>query len=137
MNYDDFVNAIDEARTNGLDELESKDIYGVSYVFENHIKDMKVVGYALSGESSGGNCWGDNAHYESRSYDEDHITYALHHMIKAVAPDISYLDFVDLKKLIHFEEFTDREYYGNYREYKYSFVNYKEIFEFLEKAGYA
>jgi len=136
MNYQEFLSKIDTARINGLAELESKVEYYAGSGFEAHTRGMNLIGYVLVGESSGGNCWGDITHYKSYSYDDDFKTYALATMLKAVVPEILFLDFIELKRLIHNDEFTDKHYYGNYREYQYCYVDYKEIYEFLEKAGY-
>lgn len=136
MNYQEFLSKIDTARINGLAELESKVEYYAGSGFEAHTRDMNLIGYVLVGESSGGSCWGDTAHYETHSYDDSFKTYALATMMRAVAPDIRYLDFLELSRLIHSDEYLESHYYGNYQEYQYCYVDYKEIYKFLEKAGY-
>ena len=83
-----------------------------------------------TGGAQGGNCWGDEAHYYSVNDGEKELT-DLYEILKEVCPHISFLQFMDLKKLIYYTDRTESEYYGNYTDYKRANINVDDLWNYL------
>lgn len=88
---------------------------------------------AITRESGadGGNCWGGTPKSFSR---EIRKPYAyLDEVLAAVAPNISFLNYRRLPIKEGFYE--DREYYGNYTEYRFEYVFLDELYNYLVEIG--
>lgn len=83
-----------------------------------------------TGGAQGGNCWGDDAHYYSVSDNEKELS-ELYEILKLVCPNMTFLQFMDLKKLIYYTTRTESEYYGNYTDYKRSNINVEDLWQYL------
>ena len=83
------------------------------------------------GGFSGGNCWGDSAEaFRVESPDDDWV--ALDAFLELRCPDISYLGYKKVMKLVRTNEDTCPEYYGNSRDYMVKYIVLKDLEDLLE-----
>lgn len=85
---------------------------GVSYSYY----DEELTLSCQTGEDSGGNCWGGSATYSAIHNPPQEFTM-LEFLLLEINPDLKLRDFKVIKNLVHFEERSSREYYGNGRYY--------------------
>ena len=92
----------------------------------------------LSGGVTGGNCWDtdDDTRYEPVDVEPEDEFYQLDSILERVCPNISYLHFRKLEKLIEHDSETDREYYGNYSVYSIKRLSVEKLWDFLVEYGY-
>lgn len=86
------------------------------------------------GGMTGGNCWGDHADQAVNAEDEPDFE-ALNQILEHVCPNISYLMYRKLEKLIETDHETDHEYYGNYRDYAIRKISLEKLHGFLTENG--
>lgn len=130
-------NFIDYLEKNYKHECEISSEYGsdVSYQMDDFERGFIFWGYETGG-ASGGNCWGDDAtsyHVEEKPKKEFPV---LKQVLRDIVPEISFLDFEELKEVIKDDVFTEREYYGNYTDYYYEYINPLDLFKKLNELGY-
>ena len=85
-----------------------------------------------TGGVSGGSCW-DNSN--PQPYTEDTIPSfdVLDIFLKEVYPTISYLDYKKIASLIHTNEESDYEYYGNCTDYKIEYIILSDLLNLIDK----
>jgi hypothetical protein len=96
-----------------------------------HIKEPVVYMRWETGGMSGGNCWGDEAHYYE-SDDPKPKFKILDILFKKFKPEISYLQFREIEELIHTNHETQYEYYGNSENYEVQYILLSELLKKLE-----
>lgn len=79
----------------------------------------------------GGSCWG-GPRYEKEKEDKPKFK-ALDLVLKRIKPDITFLQYREIEDLVHTNEETDREYYGNSTDYKIEYIILSELEALLEK----
>lgn len=85
------------------------------------------------GGVSGGSCWDSS---DPRRYDNDDKEpnfMALDEVLKIVAPNITYLQYKDLEKLIHSNSETEYEYYGNSEDWEVKYLVLSDLEKFLKE----
>lgn len=81
-----------------------------------YIQDGAIVQKHCSGGANGGNCWGGEAEgFSNDTPPQDFLP--LEPILTLVKPEITYLEFRAIEKLITTDSDHDREYYGNYTNY--------------------
>lgn len=92
-----------------------------------------------TGGLSGGSCW-DTGDEDTRYYSEEgdpEVEFdELDEILERVCPDISYLKFRKLEKLIEHDSATENEYYGNYSIYSIKRLVVEKLWDFLVEHGY-
>lgn len=83
------------------------------------------------GGLTGGSCWGTNADRPVESDPENELT-ALNQFLEKHFPDLSFLKYRKLAAKIQYSESTVGEYYGNYTEYRTSYIMFEDICEALD-----
>lgn len=87
------------------------------------------------GGMRGGNCWGEPANNPLEIDDEPELKL-FNKIIKEYHPNIGYFTYNDfVKKYVEIEEYEDREYYGNYTEYKIKKLKLIDIYNLLIEEG--
>lgn len=88
----------------------------------------------LIGGQSGGSCWdeGPHQHYPI-SADEEPEFKELDTILEEYFPNLSYLKYKGLTKLIKSHEYKQNEYYGNYREYRRNYILLEDLYNFLKE----
>lgn len=95
------------------------------------IKEPVIYSRYNTGGMSGGNCWGDEAtHYEEEK-PKEHMQ-VLDIVLKELKPDISYLDYKKIERLIHDNYETEHEYYGNSADYCVNYIILSKLEELLK-----
>jgi len=102
--------------------------YGVPVL----IKEPVIYCRYESGGVSGGSCWdeSDPQPYE-RDAPKDKMR-VLDLVLKEISPDISFLQFREIEKLVHTNSETEYEYYGNCTEFEIEYIVLSELYDFLE-----
>lgn len=131
MTLEDFKEICDEAAA-GVSETP----YGVYREFEG-----KLAVYQKTGAASGGNCWeGVARYYPSGSDDpdaDDMMTEILEKVLGNVAPEVTFLQYRSIMKSLKEDERRDREFYGNYTDYRVLSIEYADLLRQLQEMGYA
>lgn len=97
-----------------------------------HIKEPVVYRRFRTSAMEGGNCWGDSAEY--REYDEEKEEWtALDLVLEKLNPNITYLQYKKIDKLIHDNSERQYEYYGNSTDYKVQYIILSELEAFLNE----
>lgn len=145
MNYIEFKNKVAEIiRINQIVDSDGHEVYycapykNAYYHTDNDENKtaLNAIGWlgALHSESgqSGGNCWNNDSHGFSRSQEPFPF---IEKILEGICPNISFLNFRKLSEVVKSGEYTVREYYGNYTDYSFSWVNLKELFNKLVEMG--
>ncbi len=96
------------------------------------IKEPVIYTSYLSGGVTGGSCWGS----DTRPFvtdDQDNEWEVLDITLSEIYPEISYLNYKKILKLVNTESYRDSDYYGNYDEYKIKFILLSEFEKLIEK----
>ena len=98
--------------------------FGIPDGIETHVVYSRVE----TGGTSGGNCWNDD---EARPYvadeAEEEPMKVLDILLEEIAPKITYLQYKKIQKLIHSNEHTEWQYYGNSTDYKIEYILLPEL----------
>lgn len=85
-----------------------------------------------SGGCSGGSCWDSSDPTPYTNTEPQPEFEDLDKVLSELNPNISYLNYKKLTKLVEREEFRLDEYYGNYTDYVVEKIYLKDIFNFLK-----
>jgi len=103
-------------------------IFKEPYGIDTRIKEPVVY---MRWESGGMiSCWGSEPY--SKTTEGEPNFDVLDVILKKVAPQISYLQYKGVEKLIRESDYTDYHYYGNYDEYSVKFIVLSELEELLK-----
>lgn len=86
--------------------------------------------------AEGGSCWGDEARpiYPEEPVD---ITPVLAAILEAIAPVITFLQFMSLQRnLVESDTSSYSEYYGNWNEYAIRRIHIRKLYDQLKELGY-
>jgi len=94
-----------------------------------YIKEPVIYMRWVSSGYSGGSCWDDsNPEY----FENDKPKFeVLDLVLKEIAPNITYLQYKDIEKLIHTNSEVEYEYYGNSEEFSVEYIILSELEELL------
>jgi hypothetical protein len=84
----------------------------------------------VSGGVGGGNCWTDGGHYALAAEQEPDFS-ELDEFLEQLVPDLSYLKYKKIEKLIEYKTKHDHEYYGNYTYYTTKTISLDALYEVL------
>lgn len=88
-----------------------------------------------TGGMCGGSCWGDKADRAVTADDPEELT-DLDKILEKVAPTISFLKYKNLySDIVHSDDYTENEYYGNYYNYTVRYVLLSELYLALKDRG--
>lgn len=97
-----------------------------------------IYGEVKLGGASGGNCWGDTAsHYSTGKEASDAEVPDFDSLLEEIAPEITFLKYKNLMNSIHWQT-TDEcsnDYYGNYTNYGYKYIDRDQLYNDLQNAG--
>lgn len=98
--------------------------------FENG-KYLLCTNLIITGGASGGSCWGGEPEPYSESYE---VTYEiLEGFLNENFPKVklTFRDFFKIFNLMHTDSFRDRQYYGNYDDCIYYYIDSTALFNLL------
>ena len=97
-----------------------------------HIKEpVMYMRYEIGG-IEGGSCWEDSDPQPYTKYKLEDEWKALDKFLSMYCPNISYLNYKKIDTLIHTNEETDWEYYGNCTEYRVKYIKLKQLETFIQ-----
>jgi len=117
---------------NDKQESSEMGIYLQPYKIPNIIKGLVLYQRYLIGECSGGNCW-DDTEPTYQSVDEVPEFTILDDVLEIICPNINFLQYNKLKRLICSEEYNDYQYYGNYDNYKIRYIVLDDLYREINK----
>lgn len=109
--------------------------YRKSYYSKDDLEKEKDVFFSeiwRIGGLTGGNCWGGNADQSISAEDPSEFTQ-LDSFLEKYFPKITFLQYKKLLPLIKTQDFSVSEYYGNYTEYRISYVKFKDVAECISE----
>ena len=56
--------------------------------------------------------------------------------LKDMVPDITFLDYDELREIIKSDDFREREYYGNHTDYYIEYIEPDKLYKKLNDMGY-
>jgi len=96
-----------------------------SYVPIN-IKELVVYTVYDIGGYRGGSCWGNKPEYVNLRLEDDRFV-VLDMVLNELFPNITYLQYRKILKLIHTNEDTTLEYYGNSTDHRCEYIVLSEL----------
>jgi hypothetical protein len=109
-------------------------IFTQPYGIPTDVKTPVVYTRYTIGGYSGGSCWGDEAERFEEDAPKDKWK-VLDLVLKEICPTITYLQYKEIEDLIHDNEETQLEYYGNSTDEKIEYIILEELEELLEAFG--
>jgi hypothetical protein len=108
---------------------EDQGIFVEPYGIPVDVKEPVVYMRYETGGWRGGSCWDKKA--QPYTKDERPSFDVLDILLNKIKPNISYLDYKKIEKLIQTNEDTEREYYGNSTDYKIEYIILSELMNIL------
>lgn len=107
-------------------------IFFEPYKFPNHLKGQRLL-YSRwkTGGYAGGNCWNDN---EPTYYHEDEPKdnfIVLDITLKLLKPDMTFLEYREIERLIENDDYCEYEYYGNSNDYNIEYLPLEKLYQHL------
>ncbi len=99
----------------------------------NNIKELVIYMRWSPGGVSGGSYWDDSDPQPYYNRDPKPKFTVLDLVLKKLKPEISYLEYKEVEKLIHSNTETDWEYYGNCTDYEIEYIILSDLYKLLEK----
>ena len=110
---------------------QNQGLFKEPYGIPDSEKRLVVYMRYEAGGVSGGCCWDDSDPQPYTVLDPDNSFIALDVILKELKPDISYLDYKGVEKLIKSNEQTQWEYYGNSVDYVIKYIVFDELIKKL------
>lgn len=128
MNYNQFLEEVSEV----LYKHKNWDSY---YAGPKALAEKGLWCYWTTGGLQGGNCWGDDADSPVEPQPEQDLE-GLDEILEKFTPNMSFLQYRQIEKLIEYQDRTEWRYYGNYTSYREKKLDMKKLFDFLCDKGY-
>lgn len=113
-------------------QTNEQGIFTEPYGIPTHIKEPVIYCRYESGGVSGGSCWdSSNPQPYTRDAPKDKMK-VLDLVLKELKPDITFLQFREIEKLIHTNSETEYEYYGNSTEFEIEYIILSELYSFID-----
>lgn len=96
-----------------------------------HIKEYVIYRRYESGGYQGGNCYDCSATYYTTDTEDIDDFVVLDLVLEKLSPNITYLKYKQISKLIHTNEETEHEYYGNSTDWKVEYIILSDLEKFL------
>lgn len=109
---------------------DSRCSFQYEYLWNTSKKKATHVGIEIEIDGySGGSCWGDeSSHYSTGNViDKDSLIKSLENLNLIDLEKMSLKSYFNLKELIFIEDKIDREYYGNYTQYKVMLIELSKL----------
>ena len=89
----------------------------------------------VTGGRCGGSCWddGEEDHHRPRSSDTEEPFTSLDNLLLKFCPNLSFIHYKKIsEKLIQRYQHSDNEYYGNYTDYEFKYIQVKDLYNYLK-----
>jgi len=97
------------------------------------VKELVIYGRYETGGMTGGSCWNDEEPHPYSNDPPDDRLEVLSLTLEKLMPNISYLQYKKISKLIHNNEETEREYYGNSTDLMIEYIILSELESFINE----
>jgi hypothetical protein len=142
MNTTEFLEKIKGLNVSFTRKTENKSNYGGKYITYNCLYKKELTmedGFYCEwrcGGVSGGSCWDtgevDHHHPISGDQESEDVEKYLEEVLGELCPNLTFLQYKRLTRdLYERGERTDSEYYGNYTEYAFKWVELKKLYDRL------
>lgn len=96
----------------------------------NDEKRLLIYSRYESGGYSGGSCWGNEARAYSKTMPKNHMKI-LDLVLEKVCPNLTYLEYKSISRLIQSNEKTEYEYYGNSTNFIVEYLPLDDLYKHL------
>ena len=108
-------------------------IFKEPYGIPNHIKEPVIYMRWHTGGVSGGSCW-DGSNPQPYTTEASKPKFeCIDLVLKELMPNISFLQFREIEKLIQSSTYTDWEYYGNSTDFEIEFIVLSDLISKLKE----
>ncbi len=124
------IEKINKACSNGYSDNQG--VYFQPNGVPVRIKELVIYTRYETGGYRGGSCWDSS---DPQPYSEEPPSdkfKVLDMVLEELMPNITYLQFKKIDALIHSEEESENEYYGNCTDYKVEYIVLSELYKLLE-----
>lgn len=98
-----------------------------------HIKEPVIYCRYETGGYSGGSCWDwSNPQHYTEEPPKDRFK-VLEFVLEKLKPSITFLQYKKIEEIVHNNEETEYEYYGNSTDWKVEYIILSELEDFLNK----
>jgi len=107
-------------------------IFKEPFGIPTHIKTLVIYMRYETGGVRGGSCW-DSSNPQEYMVDKIPSFEVLDLTLKAICPDLSYLDYKGVEKLVQSTDYTDHEYYGNCTDFEIKYLVMEDLIHYLKQ----
>lgn len=94
-----------------------------------HIKEPVIYMRWTKSGFNGGNCWGDKAKWFKNNKPKFTV---IDLVLKKLKPNITYLEYKEIEKLINSNSKTQYEYYGNSKDIEVEYIILSDLYKLLD-----
>jgi len=110
---------------------EDQGIFTEPSMIPTHIKEPVIYRRYSTGGVSGGSCW-DEGNPQPYTEDEPKDGFrVLELVLEKLKPSITFLQYKQIDSMVHNNEETEHEYYGNSTDWKVEYIILSELERFL------
>ena len=106
-------------------------IFTEPWMIPTHIKEPVIYCRYETGGCRGGSCWDDSDPYPYTAVVPTDRFKVLDLVLVILKPNISYLQHEKIESMIHDNEETEYEYYGNSTDWKVEYIILSELEKYL------
>lgn len=134
MNKKDFIKECQVIAKDTNDYWESRNYYQKKEPEPSH--QDRFLSKWTSGGISGGSCWStkDTEYYSVKGDPEKELD-GLDLFLSKHFPNISFIQYKRISKLIKHDSYTQYEYYGNSTEYSCKYLLFEDLYNVLVELG--
>lgn len=110
-------------------------IYKEGFGVPNDVKDVCVYKRWSIGGVSGGSCW-DSSNPQPYEGDEEPDFVVLDKALMKIVPNLSFLHYKEIERMIISTETSEYHYYGNRDEWGVAYIPLPLLYQKLESLGY-
>ena len=110
---------------------EDQGVFSEPYGIPVKIKEPVIYMRWQTGGRGGGSCWGTERFRKDGEEEPNFVSLDL--VLKYLKPNISYLQYKSIDKIINEVDYNDGEdYYGNYTDYTIKYIILSDLIKYLD-----
>lgn len=120
-----------------ITEINKKCPYNQGVFFEPYgvpikLNEKVIYNRFETGGYSGGSCWDDRDPQWYEAEEPEDSFKVLDLVLEVLKPNITYLQFKQIKELIHDNSEIEYEYYGNSTDWKIEYIKLSDLYKLLD-----
>lgn len=135
MTYEEFLNKCSEYPSFAKHDIKDEDEWEWNRKKDTPENPQLRVKWETGGVG-GGSCWEDSNPQPYTSNEQPEELTDLDNLLEEIAPNITFLQYRNLAKLIKNSSYTQNEYYGNCTNYAIKKIYIKELYDYLVEKGW-